>query len=221
MTATPDAAADERFSKLENAFKEVTHKASESHHEQPTSHLHAPAGAEHPHAWMQRLFPYQNLEEMEQAFHMVNYVLDRKTGGKTFEPMSFYVRLGMHMLYYGSEQEKVLGWNKTKELLKEQSEKMGREYDDPKSVNHIQPFIESFELQSSLSQLKEPDLSKYKTFNEFFGRELRPDARPIAEPENIHAVSSLAGSRERTTRSTHRQSTKPARWMCFARISGR
>lgn len=195
MTDTPEAATDARFSRLESAFKNVTNKASKSHHEKPTSHLHAPAPAEHSHAWMRRLFPYQDLEEMEETFHMGNYVIDRETGEKTFEPMSFYVRLGMHMLYYGSAQEKVLGWNRTKALLKEQSEKMGREYDDPNSVDHIQPFIESFELEGSLAQLKEPDPTKYKTFNEFFARELRSDARPIAEPDKTSVVSSVADCR--------------------------
>ncbi|CAN8102004.1 unnamed protein product [Discula destructiva] len=73
---------------------------------------------------------------------MGNYVIDRQTGEKAFESMSIYVRLGMHLLYYGSEQERLLEWCKAKQLLMEQSKKMGREYDDPESVNHIQPFIE-------------------------------------------------------------------------------
>lgn len=50
-------------------------------------------------------------------------------------------------------------------------------------------------MQDSLSQLKEPDPAKYKTFNEFFGRELRPDARPIAEPDNGRVVSCVADCR--------------------------
>lgn len=195
MTDSAEHAAHARFSHLEHALDSVTDKAAEAHHEEPKSHLHAPANADHSHAWMKRLFPFTNLEEMESAFHMGNYVVDRKTGQKSFEPMSMYVRLGMHLLYYGSEQEQLLEWSKTKQLLKEQSEKMGREYDDPKSVDHIQPFIESFDLQDSLSQLKEPDPSKYKTFNEFFGRELRLDARPIDKPENDKAVSSVADCR--------------------------
>lgn len=195
MSEVTEQAAEARFSQLENAINVVTNKAGESHHEEPKTHLHAPATADHSHSWMQRLFPYESLEEMEAAFHMGNYVMDRKTGEKTFEAMSFYVRLGMHMLYYGSEQERVLGWEKTKELLREQSEKMGREYDDPKSVDHIQPFIESFDLQASLPQLEEPDPTRYKTFNEFFGRALRPDARPIDEPTDDKVVSSVADCR--------------------------
>ncbi|KAJ4390114.1 hypothetical protein N0V93_007587 [Gnomoniopsis smithogilvyi] len=194
MTDTSEHAANVRFSHLENGLNAVTDQAK-SHTESPKSHLHAPANEQHSHSWMKRLFPYTNIEEMESAFHMGNFVIDRKTGEKTFESMSMAVRVGMHLLYYGSEQERLLEWSKTKQLLKEQSEKMGREYDDPKSVDHILPFIESFDLQDSLVQLKEPDPAKYKTFNEFFGRELRPDARPIDEPGNDKVVSCVADCR--------------------------
>jgi phosphatidylserine decarboxylase len=109
--------------------------------------------------------------------------------------MSIYVRLGMHLLYFGSEQEKVLHWQKTLGLLKAQSEKMGKEYDDPKSRDHIQPFIDSFKLQDTLQQLKKPDPADYVNFNEFFAREIKEDARPIAEPENDRVVSSPADCR--------------------------
>lgn len=60
----------------------------------------------------------------------------------------------MHLLYYGTEQEKALHWKRTQAMLKEQSVKMGKMYDAPESVDHIQPFIESFGLQDSLGDLK-------------------------------------------------------------------
>lgn len=195
MTDTSEHAADVRFSLLENGLSAITDEASKKHADEPKAHLHAPATEEHSHSWMRRLFPYKSLEEMESAFHMGNFVIDRKTGEKSFEAMSMYVRMGMHLLYYGSEQERLLEWSKTKQLLKDQSEKMGREYDDPKSVAHIQPFIESFDLQDSLSQLEQPDPTKYKNFNEFFGRALRPDARPIDEPYSDKVVSCVADCR--------------------------
>ena len=195
MTDTAEHAAEVRFDHAANALTSVVDKASESHVEDPKAHLHSPASEDHAHSWMKRLFPYTSLEEAEAAFHMGNYVIDRKTGEKTFEAMSIYVRVGMHLLYYGSEQEDVLRWKKTQELLREQSVRMGREYDDPKSVDHIQPFIESFDLQGTLGQLREPDPSKYGTFNEFFARELRPDARPVDEPADDRVVSSVADCR--------------------------
>ena len=66
--------------------------------------------------------------------------------------MSIYVRLGMHLLYYGSEQEKALESRRAQEMLKEQSVKMGKQYDAPESKSHIQPFIESFNLQDTLKE---------------------------------------------------------------------
>lgn len=195
MTDTAEHAADIRFEHTANALDSVTDKASESHVEDPKTHLHAPASGGHAQSWMKRLFPYQSLEAAEAAFHMGNYVIDRKTGEKSFEPMSIYVRVGMHLLYYGSEQQNVLQWRKTQELLRAQSVKMGKEYDDPKSVEHILPFIESFGLQGSLGQLREPDPAKYKNFNDFFARELKPDARPVDEPEDPKVVSSVADCR--------------------------
>lgn len=47
----------------------------------------------------------------------------------------------MHLLYYGSQQEKLLHTERALKLLEEQSIKLGRQYDDPKSVDHIIPFV--------------------------------------------------------------------------------
>ena len=126
---------------------------------------------------------------------MGNYVIDRQTGEKSFEAMSIYVRVGMHLLYYGSEQEKVLQCKRTLALLKSQSEKMGKEYDTPESKAHIEPFIQSFELQDTLSEMVQPDPSQYPTFNDFFAREIRESARPIADPDNDLVASSPADCR--------------------------
>jgi len=126
---------------------------------------------------------------------MGNYVIDRNTGEKQFEEMSFYVRLRMHLLYYGNAQEKTLHWKKTLELLQAQSVKMGKEYDSPESKAHIIPFIQSFNLQDGLEELQKPDPNDYATFNEFFGRSLKDGARPIAEPENPLVVYSPADCR--------------------------
>jgi phosphatidylserine decarboxylase len=132
---------------------------------------------------------------VENKFHLGNYVLDRQTGEKTFEAMSIYVRVGMHLLYYGSYQEEALHWQRTLALLKAQSEKMGREYDSPESKQHIVPFIQSFGLEDNLSEMVKPDPNDYATFNEFFAREIKQSARPIANPENDLATSSPADCR--------------------------
>lgn len=122
-------------------------------------------------------------------------MIDRKTGEKSWESMSIYVRLGMHLLYYGSRQERLLEMKKTQEALKEQSLKMGKQYDSPESVTHIQPFIDSFGLQNSMKEMVESDPKKYKTFNEFFAREIKESARPIDEPQSEMVASSPADCR--------------------------
>ncbi|KAK4580267.1 hypothetical protein LTR86_000470 [Recurvomyces mirabilis] len=158
-------------------------------------HLHAAADHAKSHAWFQSIFPQSSLENMENSWHLGNYVIDRQTGQKPFEPMSIYVRLGMHFLYYGTEQEKALHWKRTQDLLKEQSLKMGRQYDDPDSVAHIEPFIDSFNLRASLVEMVQPDPQAYRTFNDFFAREIKESARPVAEPGNENIVSSPADCR--------------------------
>ncbi len=71
--------------------------AAENHPDLPQSHLHRPANHESAHAWLSKIIPEKHLDNMENRFHMGNYVIDRQTGEKSFEAMSIYVRLGMHL----------------------------------------------------------------------------------------------------------------------------
>lgn len=105
------------------------------------------------------------------------------------------MRVGMHLLYYGSQQGKVLHWEHTLRLLEDQSRKMGKEYDSPDSKQHIVPFIESFDLASTMSEMVEPNPDNYPTFNAFFAREIKESARPIDDPENDLVSSSPADCR--------------------------
>jgi phosphatidylserine decarboxylase len=187
--------SDEGYEASANALTNITDDAVNNHDADPKTTLHRPADHDHTHYFLSKLLPPGTLDKMETKFHMGNFVIDRRTGQKSFEAMSVYVRVGMHLLYYGSEQEKALHWKKTLELLKNESEKMGREYDDPKSKAHIEPFIASFHLEDSMQQMMKPDPDSYNTFNEFFAREIREDARPPAEPENNLVTSSPADCR--------------------------
>ncbi|KAK3631487.1 hypothetical protein LTR56_016851 [Elasticomyces elasticus] len=154
-----------------------------------------PTDSKKSHSLFRSVFPYDSLQDFEAEWHLGNYIIDRQTGKKSFEPMPLYVRLGMHLLYYGTPEATALHWKRTQDLLKAQSLKMGRQYDDPKSRDHIKPFIDSFELQESLKEMKEPDFTKYRTFNAFFGREIREDARPQASPQDPAVVTSPADCR--------------------------
>lgn len=186
------------FTATATALDHLTDHSGTQHQTDPKSQLHREADKSHAHSWLNRFLPTNYLERLESkfaAYHMGNYVLDRHTGAKSFESMSIYVRLGMHLLYYGSQQEKMLQWDRVEQLLKDQSIKMGIAYDDPTSVDHIEPFIESFNLRGTLHEMKETDPTKYRTFNEFFAREIREDARPIDEPQNELVSSSPADCR--------------------------
>jgi len=193
-TSTNDHLNEASFNASANALTTLT-AAAENHNQSPQAHIHAPANHANSHTMLKKMFPTATLDTLETKFHMGNYVIDRQTGEKHFEEMSIYVRVGMHLLYYGSGEEKALHWKKTLELLKNQSEKMGKEYDAPESKQHIPHFIEAFQLQDSMSEMVEPDPSKYPTFNAFFAREIKESARPIAEPENDLVTSSPADCR--------------------------
>ncbi|KAI9810200.1 MAG: hypothetical protein M1827_006646 [Pycnora praestabilis] len=185
---------DDGFEASAGALSSLT-TAAENKNDTPKNHLHMPASHEKTHAWLSKILPASTVDDLESKFHMGNYVIDRQTGEKTFEPMSIYVRVGMHLLYYGSEQEKALHWKKTLALLKNQSEKMGKEYDAPESKAHIKPFIDDFQLEDTLFEMKQPDPDAYATFNEFFAREIKESARPIADPQNDLVTSSPADCR--------------------------
>lgn len=196
--ATPtDGLADESelgFQSSSVALDTLT-TASQQHAESPLSHIHASTAHASTHSWIKKLFPPEVVDSYEAKHKLGNYVIDRQTGQKSFESMSIYVRVGMHLLYYGTEQEKALHWQRTLNLLKEQSVKMGKEYDSPASKAHIVPFIDSFDLRDSMVEMVKPDPDQYVTFNEFFAREIKESARPIQEPQNDLVTSSPADCR--------------------------
>lgn len=118
-------------------------------------------------------------------------VQDRLTGQINEERMSIYVRLGIRLLYKGlksREMEK----KRIKKLLKGLSVKQGVKYDDPASKSEIPKFISFHQLD--LSEVLHP-LDWFKSFNEFFYRELKPDARPVSAPNNPKIIVSPADCR--------------------------
>lgn len=74
----------------------------------------------------------------------------------------------MHLLFYGHEQVELLETKKIEDILREQSIKQGKQFDNPESAESIEHFVKTYSLQ--LDELLQPDLSQYKTFNEFFYR---------------------------------------------------
>jgi phosphatidylserine decarboxylase len=77
-------------------------------------------------------------------------------------------------------------------MLKSLSIKQGKKYDDPVSASQIETFINFHQLD--MSEVLEP-AETFKTFNEFFYRKLRPDARPCSAPNQPKIVVSPADCR--------------------------
>lgn len=106
------------------------------------------------------------------------YYIDRKTG-----------QLEKEMVV----GEKFLNWmNNTKSgntllelLIKKRfcSILFGKLQDLSISRFKIPPFVEKFQID--MSEAKREDITSYNSFNDFFTRELKKDARPISENNNI------------------------------------
>lgn len=70
--------------------------------------------------------------------------------------------------------------------------KQGRKYDDPASAREIQGFINFHQLD--MSEVRKP-IEEFKNFNEFFYRELKPEARPCSALDNPKIIVSPADCR--------------------------
>ncbi|KAK7246788.1 hypothetical protein RIF29_41658 [Crotalaria pallida] len=119
------------------------------------------------------------LRSGSSASHILVY--DRKSQRLVEELIDKKIVLSMRAIY----QSKVgLGLMDigVKELLQNISEKQGARMDSPESSADIPKFIESFKDQINLAEVKHP-LEHFKTFNEFFIRELKHGSRPIASAD--------------------------------------
>ncbi|KAF8994050.1 phosphatidylserine decarboxylase-domain-containing protein [Cyathus striatus] len=117
-------------------------------------------------------------------------VQNRMTGQLEEEKMQVYVRLGIRLLYKGMKSRMEGG--RARRLLKSMSIKQGVKYDSPESAQEIIPFVEFHRL--NVNEILKP-IDSFKTFNEFFYRKLKPDARPVENPEDPYRLVSVADCR--------------------------
>ncbi|KAI8379112.1 phosphatidylserine decarboxylase-domain-containing protein [Radiomyces spectabilis] len=117
-------------------------------------------------------------------------IQDRLSGQLIEERMSVYVRLGMRLLYKGMKtgiQSKT-----AQRVLTNMTVRQGRRFDSPQSAREILPFIKFHKLD--MREVRDP-ISSFKTFNEFFYRKLKPDARPCECPDDPRVIVSPADCR--------------------------
>ena len=77
-------------------------------------------------------------------------------------------------------------------MLRTMSFKQGKKFDDPASAREIRGFINFHQLD--MSEVLKP-IEDFKNFNEFFYRELKPEARPCSAPNNPKIIVSPADCR--------------------------
>ncbi|KAF7296465.1 Phosphatidylserine decarboxylase proenzyme 2 [Mycena chlorophos] len=117
-------------------------------------------------------------------------VQNRLTGQLEEEKMQVYIRLGIRLLYKGMKGRMEGG--RARRLLKSLSIKQGIKFDSPMSARDIPTFIEFHQLK--VDEIRDP-IASFKTFNQFFYRKLKPDARPVESPDDPYRLVSAADCR--------------------------
>ncbi|SPC62914.1 related to phosphatidylserine decarboxylase [Ustilago sp. UG-2017b] len=117
-------------------------------------------------------------------------VQDRLSGELMEEKMQVYVRLGIRLLYQGARSR--MEGARVKKMLKNMSVKQGVKFDSPASAREIPTFIAFHKLNTD--EIRDP-LDSFQTFNQFFYRKLKPEARPNEEGDNASRLVSGADCR--------------------------
>ncbi|KAH9856812.1 phosphatidylserine decarboxylase-domain-containing protein [Lenzites betulinus] len=168
--------------------KLVEHSAD---HADVRNAIHAPMHMLKSIPLVHKLVP--GIEELAEQYHVGNFVIVRSTGERIFESMPIYPRLGMHLLFYGGTQIKLLHNRSVETILKDLSVRQGKIYDSPESVKSIPSFIQTYTI--ALDELEQPDITKYTCFNDFFSRKLKPGVRPVQNAEDPSGFCSAADCR--------------------------
>jgi phosphatidylserine decarboxylase precursor len=135
------------------------------------------------------LFQYEDRHDMKYAFK----VLDRRTNRLAYEQMPSYHKHGMRLLFCGPVQRELLDTNAIRNFFTRETLRLGKAFDDPKSRKHIPTFVKMYHI--NLDELLQPNIADYDTFNEFFYRKLKPDARRIDYPNDASGIVSAADCR--------------------------
>ncbi|KAG0237966.1 hypothetical protein BGW42_008066 [Actinomortierella wolfii] len=116
-------------------------------------------------------------------------IQDRITGAMLEEKMPTFIRLGIRLLYKSPAQK-----IRVNKILANMSRRQGEKFDDPRSKRNIEPFIRFHHLEAHMAEVLEP-VQNFKSFNEFFYRKLKPNARELASPGDSRVAVSVADCR--------------------------
>lgn len=120
-TVHKDSIAGATSTTVGNALEAVVDHSAEQ--ENVGHGIHAPFHKVLGIPYLKKILP--GIEDLAAKHHVGNYVVIRGTDEKFFESMPIYARLGMHLLFYGHEQVKLLEGNtEVDTLLRNQSIKV-------------------------------------------------------------------------------------------------
>lgn len=119
-------------------------------------------------------------------------VMDRDTGIIVKENIPTYIKVAMKSMFTNKAGRFVITSKRSVKLLHNMSVKQGVKFDNPKSAAEIPAFIKLHNL--NVNEIERP-LDDFKTFNEFFFRALKPEARPIDSPNDASIAVNPADSR--------------------------
>ncbi|PWA78662.1 phosphatidylserine decarboxylase 3 [Artemisia annua] len=135
------------------------------------------------YGWMFKLSEWAHVSSYDvglnsgsSASHIV--VFDRQKKRLVQEIIDGKIILSMRAIYQSKVGLGIMDKG-AKEILQNLSEKQGKKMSSVESAEDIPAFLKFFKDQINLAEVKYP-LDHFKTFNEFFIRELKPGARPIA-----------------------------------------
>jgi len=150
------------------------------------------------YGWMFKLSEWAHVSSYDvglnsgsSASHIL--VFDRKTKRLVEETIDGKIVLSMRAIYQNRVGLTLID-SGVKRLLQNLSEKQGKQMNLPESAKDIPKFIEMFKGQINMDEVKYP-IEHFKTFNDFFVRELKSGARPISCSERNDVAVCAADSR--------------------------
>eukprot|EP00249_Psilotum_nudum_P020373 c27674_g1_i1 orf=474-2495(-) len=150
------------------------------------------------YGWMFKLSEWAHISSYDIGLKSgpnARYILvfDRRTMRLEEELIDGKIVMAMRAIYQ-SKLGLTLVDKGTKDLLMNISRKQGERMNSLESAKDIPKFIEFFQDRINIDEFKYP-VQHYKTFNEFFIRELKPGVRPIEYEANDHVAVCAADSR--------------------------
>ena len=145
---------------------------------------------------------FDNIKQFyNKSIEFLNRIRSRKIGPKLYdrenqtfiyETIPIYIWLEDEIMY-SYPFDVIDHWQIIRNLLRNENIHEDHKYNKYSSASKIPKFIDFYNINMSDFELENPNM--YKTFNDFFIREIKTDKRPIADLYNGSIINSPADCR--------------------------